>query len=134
MDMTQDHLDILQNIEFAIVQAYRENEELIDHNVNKVIEGLMRGYQAELKGRKPPTLRFSESEQQLFEQVKPICEWRLGRRDNPQAADGEEVPNPELVPTDIIIACLKRIRRSISLWTKERGKRGYLDYIQNFLL
>ena len=130
MDVTENHLDILQNIEFSIVQVYREHEQLADHNVNKVIDGLMRVYQAELKGRKPPTLRFSELEQQLFDGVKVICEWRLGRA---EGDDGEDAPGPESVTVEIIIACLKRIRRSVSLWTKERGKRGYLDYIQGFL-
>jgi hypothetical protein len=136
MDVTPDHLDILQNIELTVVQIYREHEELADHNVNKVAEGLIRLYQAEIKGRKTPTLRFSELEQQLFEGVKAICEWRLGRESIAGITETDDEEDPisvEPVSLEIMIACLKRIRRSVLLWTKERGKRGYLEYIQGFL-
>ena len=30
MDVEQDHLDVLQNIEFAIVSVYQENPLLVD--------------------------------------------------------------------------------------------------------
>ncbi|GAB4274994.1 MAG: hypothetical protein Kow0080_23890 [Candidatus Promineifilaceae bacterium] len=32
-----------------------------------------------------------------------------------------------------IIACLKRIQRSIEMWQKEGGRRGYFEFINQFL-
>lgn len=36
-----------------------------------------------------------------------------------------------------IAACLKRIRKSVELWTKtktkEQGRQGYLNFVQNYI-
>ncbi len=32
-----------------------------------------------------------------------------------------------------MIACLKRIRSSIQLWNKEGGRRGYLNFVSQFV-
>ena len=59
----EQYLDVLQNIEFAIGEVYRAHPELTDWNTEKVIEGLIRGYQAEVKGRRAPALKLSDLEQ-----------------------------------------------------------------------
>ena len=33
---------------------------------------------------------------------------------------------------DEVIACLKRIRSSIKLWTKDYGRQGYLHYVEQW--
>jgi len=125
-EFTQKYQDVLQNIEFTIVRYYRQNPELVDYNVDRVLENLMRLYTAETKGRifKMPT--FAALEQSLLDGLKDICDTRLGRTGTlPQG-----VP---LRTAEEIAACLKRIRRSIQLWTKEFGRRGYLDYVSQFI-
>ena len=133
MNVTEDYQDVLQNIEFAVMQVYNEHEELTDHNVDKALNGLAREYKAEFKGKNPPTLRLTELEQKLFDMVKAICEWRLGREKLLNDDDEEVEIGTEPLPVEVIAACLKRIRRSVSMWTKERGKRGYLDYVRQFI-
>lgn len=32
-----------------------------------------------------------------------------------------------------IVACLKRLRKSVQFWTKSGGRQGYLNYIVEFL-
>jgi len=32
-----------------------------------------------------------------------------------------------------MVDCLKRIRRSIQMWRKEGGRRGYFDFVGGFL-
>lgn len=131
----EDHyLDVLQNIEAAIVQVYREHPELADGNVDLALEGLVRLYQAEARGRAAPVLRLRELEQQVYDGVKEMCDWRMHRtRPDPQESD-----EPVLLPgtpltVEEIVACLKRIRKSIALWTKQGGRQGYLDYIAQFI-
>ncbi len=73
-------------------------------------------------------------EQEVFEAVKFMCDWRLGE---PQSEDSE-MPDLETLglrpkTLDEIVACLKRIRKSISLWTKQGGRQGYLIFVSNFL-
>ena len=39
----------------------------------------------------------------------------------------------EPVTRDEIIACLKRVRKSIHLWTREGGRQGYLTFVSRFI-
>jgi len=78
IDMTsihepEEHLDILQNIKFAIVSVYRGNPEITDHNVDMALETLVRMY----RGRKvfPPQ---SPLTLEVYEAAQGMCDWRLG--------------------------------------------------------
>jgi hypothetical protein len=120
------YLDVLQNIEAAIVGVYREHRELADHNVENAVAGLMRVYQARLKERPAPKFTLTELEQALYDVVKDICDWRLGEH------DAEEDAQP-LNTLDEMVACLKRIRKSVTFWTPKGGRQGYLNYISSFI-
>lgn len=194
MDFEDNYLGVLQNMEFMIIQVYRKHPELTDFLVDKAMESLLRLYQAEKRGKSVPTLKFSSLDQHIYEDVKSICEFYLGRpsmfKDGLEDLDDNEdvmllgegeydeedlaLPseegdadllekikaNPEMlkeikanlglseddeieielsehdardVTVDEIIACIKRIRSSISLWTKQSGRQGYLAFINPFL-
>ena len=49
MDVEEEHLDILQNIEFAIMSVYRENPLLVDFDVEAAINALISLYQRKLR-------------------------------------------------------------------------------------
>jgi len=78
-EIEEKYLDVMQNIEAVIVNCYRYNESLSDLSVMSVMEALINRYTAEITERQPKPVKFSELEQRLFEEVKEICEWRLGR-------------------------------------------------------
>ncbi len=123
--------DVLQNIEFGIVQVYQAQPTLLD--VDHALEGLVRAYQAEQRGRAAPALRLSLPAQAVYDSVRPICEWRLGR-ELLHAESGEKLDvGPTPLTLDEIVACLKRIRKSVAFWTKERGRQGYLCFISQFV-
>jgi len=128
-----EYLDVLQNIEAGIVRVFREHPEMTDAEASQAVEGALRLYQAEVKKRNPPALRFSPLAQEAFDAVKAMCDWRLGRGelmdDSGQAVDLGITPKT----MDEIIACLKRIRRSIELWSKRGGRQGYLNYVDDFI-
>ncbi len=47
-----------------------------------------------------------------------------------EGKDGEVVDlSPEPLTHDVILACIKRIRKSVEFWTKEGGRQGYLYFI-----
>jgi hypothetical protein len=129
----EKYLDVLQNIEFGIVNVYRQQPELTDWDAMDAVEALLRHYTAEARNRTPPTARLSELSQPVFDSLKAMCEWRLGREhllnqdDRPVGLDME----PKTV--DEIIACLKRIRRSIRFWEKKGGRQGYLNFVSEFV-
>ena len=125
--------DILQNIEFGIVQVYRAHPEMTDAEALNAVGAAIRFYQAEASKRNPPALRLSPLAQEAFNSVKAMCEWRMGRThmldEKNQPVDVEMTPKT----VDEILACLKRIRRSIGFWNRRGGRQGYLNYVIEFL-
>jgi hypothetical protein len=125
MGVEDQHLDVLQNIEFAIMQVYSSTPDLIDTEVLKAIEAVTRIYSAEAQGRSGSALTVRGISAEVAEQVKETCEMRLGR-----AIDIDESIEPKTL-TDIV-DCLKRIQSSIKFWTQKGGRQGYLNFVQNF--
>jgi hypothetical protein len=126
--------DVLQNIEFAIVSVYGEHPDLADSNVDRVLDGLIRTYTAEMNQRRGPTLVLSELEQTLLARVRSMCEWRLGRDDGPQTQAGAKPFTPEPKTPDEIAACLKRIRKSVKRWSAQGGRQGYLRFVSQYII
>ena len=125
--------DVLQNIEFGIVQVYRSHPKMTDWEALSAVEALVRVYNAEAKGREitPPSLVPLAEE--VYGSVKMMCEWRLGR-ETPFQDEGAPVDLPvELVSLDEIVACLKRVRKSINRWSRDAGRQGYLTFVSQFI-
>jgi hypothetical protein len=133
-NIEEEYVDVLQNIEFAIVSVYRSEQALSDYDVSKIVNVLISGYQADLSKRDFSGPNLSSLQEQLYKSVKDMCEWRLDRK----AIDKEELhlqmERPEPLTVEEIIACLKRIRKSVETWNKQSGRQGYLQYIDQFLV
>jgi len=129
----QEYEDVLQNIEFVIVSVYREHPEITDWTVETALDGLVRVYQAEGLGRAAPKLRLSEQEQQVFDRVRAMCEWRMGREWLTVEDNQPVLPEMPTKTLDEISACLKRIRTSVKRWNKSGGRRGYLDFVSQYI-
>jgi hypothetical protein len=119
MRIEEEYEDLLQNIEAAIIGVFREQP------------GLTRHYVAEETQRYPPYTNLSERAQMVLEAAKSMCEWRLGRN-HLETKEGEKIAGPCNSLSEII-ACLKRIRKSVQFWTKEGGRQGYLKYVSQFV-
>jgi hypothetical protein len=129
-EFTERYCDDLENIEFAIVTFYREHPELADSNVDRVLDLLARVYAAETNQRKAPPIKLSALDQPLFDRIRTVCEWRLGRGTAPSKPRGKAEFQPKV--SEEMTACLKRVRSSVKLWTKELGRQGYLNWIATF--
>jgi hypothetical protein len=88
MEIEEKHLDMLQNIETAIVSIYRSGVAITDYDVKDAIEALIRYYRMEKKGQTSEGVevkemaggvKLQEVAQQIYDLVKLICEHRLGR-------------------------------------------------------
>src|SRR5512144_802588 len=135
MDLSfeEAYQDILQNIESSLVSVYREHEDMTDYNADKAVEALIQLYRAEKVGHPAPTTRLQPIDQIAFNRVKIVCEWRLGRE---QLQDKKGRPLKKgITPTtlDEIIACLKKVQKSIRYWQKEGGRRGYFYFVERFI-
>ncbi len=133
--LEDEFLDVLQNIEFALVNVYNEDEEMTDYEAEKAINNLIRLYTAEQRKRAAPDLDLSGPAEVAFERVKGMCELRLGREKLQSGAENKEPFDSNLEPIALkdLIACLKRIRRSIQKWNRDYGRRGYYDFVSQFI-
>ncbi len=126
--------DVLQNIEFGIVRVYQHHPEMTDWEALTAIEALLRTYRARAKGRQatPPSLEPLAEE--VYDFVETMCEWRLGRERPFTRKDGEPVEMPvEPITLDELMACLKRVRKSINRWHRRGGRQGYLTFVSQFV-
>jgi hypothetical protein len=127
-----EYIDVLQNIEMMILHVYREHADLLDYDVDKVLNLLWTEYRHEKINKTTPKPTLNANAQLVYDGVRQICEWRLGRK---EMTVGPEFvrEKPEPISIDEILACLKCILKSIKLWNKEGGRRGYLYFINNNL-
>ena len=121
--------DVLQNIEFSIVEVHRRHPELMDYDVDTALEALVSRYGAEARGRTPREHALPGLRGEVYDAVLAICEWRIGRA----PFDGAPATDKQQKTAEEIAACLKRIRNSVQRWTKERGRQGYLTFVARFL-
>jgi hypothetical protein len=127
--IVEQYEDVLQNIEAAIVLVHRRNAALLDYDVDGALEAVIAGYAAELRGHTPAERQLADGRGQVYEAVRAVCEWRLGR----DPRDGTFAPGVERKTVEEIVACLKRIQKSVRRWTKEGGRQGYLRFIGRYL-
>jgi hypothetical protein len=128
MALEDEYPDVLQNIEFAIVSVYREKSDLYDFSVMRALDALIEVYGSELRGRAPQNFHLSAPENLIFERTKAICEMRLGRHERAQALLGDAKT------LDVILACIKKIRKSVERWNKRSGRQGYLQFASQFIV
>jgi len=77
--------------------------------------------------------RLNPLAQAVYDSVRVMCEWRLGRGEIVTDKDGASLPQPPPIRTDEIVACLKRVRKSVQYWNKEGGRRGYLTFVEEYV-
>jgi len=126
--------DVLQNIEFGITQVYRNHSEMTDWEALAAIEALLRAYRAEARGRQTAPPSLDPLADKVYDLVKMMCEWRLGREMPFSSEGGEPVGfSMEPITLDEIIVCLKRVRKSINRWNRRGGRQGYLTFVSQFV-
>lgn len=124
------HLDVLQNIEFAIVSVYRKHSGLRDLDVMRALDALIDVYRTETRGHSPKDISLPKPEGTVFQRVKDMCELRLGRQVAPTRV---HMPFEGDKTASDILACLRKIRRSAERWNKRGGEQGYVQFVSEFV-
>ena len=130
MALEDTHLDVLQNIEFAIVSIYRKQHDLRDVQVMRALDALIDVYRAEARGHTPKDISLAGPEDMVFQRTKEMCELRLGRQ---AVATRIQVPFEGDKTVHDILACLRKIRKSVERWNKRGGQQGYLQFVSEFV-
>ena len=105
-DMTRDHQDILQNIEFILVTRHREDRSIDDRIVADALKAAINGDM--------PEDTFAQS---LNESLEGMREFRSDVSDE--------------IWRDCLRTVLQSVRRHSNLTP---GSRGYLDFVSDFIL
>jgi len=131
-EFTEEYLDVLQNIEFALIGVYDNNPTMTDTGAMYAVETLIKVYTGESRGREVALPQFKPEEREAYDAVKRMCDWRLGRS-SIEDEKGKKVEGVEPLTVEEINACLKRILKSINTWYKRGGRRGYYEYVRQFI-
>ena len=132
-EFIEQHLDILQNIEFALVEAYNRNPNLTDTGAMYAVETLIKVYTGELRGREIALPELKPEERDAYDAAKAMCDFRLGRTPMEDESGEKGDAGPDLLTLEEIGACLKRVLKSINTWYKRGGRRGYYEYVRQFI-
>lgn len=135
MGFTDDNLDILQNIEAIVIDIYRKDyPDLKDREVLKAYEALIQHQRQVARGRTPnPPENLSDSEQMIFDAIQQVLEVRRELAPPSEKPQRFSLVNKSTSFEDTLLACLRKVHKSVKFWTKERGPQGYLNYINGFL-
>ena len=132
MRFAEANLDVLQNLEFAIVEVWRAHPEMTDYSALRAYEAARQCYRAELRGQPPRPTALTGLDALAFAELRQMCEFRLGRDPGPPPTEGEDVPVPP-IPLEKLLACLQELVKSVERHTRSGGRQGYLQFIDGFL-
>jgi hypothetical protein len=130
MGLERRYLDVLQNIEFAIVSVYKEQSDLHDYEVMRALDASIEFFRAEARGHTPKEVSLPARETVLFNRISDMCHWRMGR--GPLEEESQLAPE-EQKTADEIVACLRKIRKSVDRWNKQGGRQGYLQFVNEYV-
>lgn len=130
MAFEDNYLDVLQNIEFPIQLVYKSRQDLTDFDALAAIEALIDFYTAEERKREPRDFKLSEKSLEVFNGVKEMCDFRLGKG---ISDDVEVTDTPPPLSLNEMLNCLKTIKNSINKWTKRNGRQGYLNFVKQYM-
>ena len=131
-EFAEEYSDVLQNLEFALIGVYDNNPTMTDTGAMYAVETLIKVYTGESRGREVALPQFKPEEREAYDAVKRMCDWRLGRS-SMEDEKGKKVEGVEPLTVEEINACLKRILKSINTWYKRGGRRGYYEYVRQFI-
>jgi hypothetical protein len=125
--------DVLRSMEIALVRAYREHDEMTDWETLTAVNGLIRAYTAVQRRRPLPDLKLHPLAQQTYDELKCVSGGWLGLAPVIDEAGQIADLGDKALSMPEVLDCLKRIRKSIELWQKEGGRRGYFEFVKHFL-
>jgi len=138
-----ENANTLLDLETTIVSIDSISDDLTDLEVIDVLNYLIRAYTAKGNGPSAPFVRLSPLKRGLADAITGVADYLVAPVDLETDSDGE-MPQPsdvlitnDLTTTpvtlDVLIACIQRIRQSAKHWNATHGRRGYLDFVGEFV-
>jgi len=112
IEMAEKYMEILFPLEKIVSMYYEQCPEMHDHDVLRVYEALLKDVRAKLTN-------FPQPQHKLTNLSKTLYEMQLALINVFQKSYSLEE----------VLQCLKLLEKSVKLWNKELGSRGYLNFI-----
>lgn len=114
-ELAAKYIEILQPVEVYVSAFYKMYPEMYDLDVQKVYECLLKNIKAQLTNYPMPKHKLEGISNLLYEQLVEFL---------------TDISKKYLAVE--IQSCLKQLEKSLKLWTREHGSRGYLNFIAAF--
>lgn len=114
-ELAEKYIEILQPLEVYVSAFYKMHPEMYDLDVQKVYECLLKDIKAQLTNYPMPQHKLEGTSDMCYQQLAEFL---------------KEMSKKYLA--EEIQACLKQLEKSLKMWTREHGSRGYLNFIAVF--
>ncbi|MGH8610778.1 MAG: hypothetical protein ACREYF_01710 [Gammaproteobacteria bacterium] len=129
----EKHLDVLQNIELAIVSVFSEHADLRDREVMHALDAAVAHYRAVGRGHVPTPDRITGQAAEVLDHIYATCEYRLDRGSLEPVEAEQRLPPGTEKTTEEILFCLRKIRKSVERWSNQAGPQGYLQFVRQYV-
>jgi hypothetical protein len=127
MNPVREYEDVLKDIETVVVGIWRKQRGMTNYAVMRAYDAAVTHFAAVARQQTPKPVNLTGLDATLFEAVKDVCDWRLG------LVKYAERPQLPPVPPQDMVACLRRLRKSVDFWTQHGGRQGYMEYVQKYI-
>ncbi len=128
---------LLHTIEQTVINLYEEFPKMADNDVEFAYEKLAIFYKAQISGKEVDEPESSRDiRQDLIDEILNAIDLREELQadipviNNPDIRHGERpIPNLAFLYT----IAFKRLKESAKFWRKTSGKKGYLNFVSNYV-
>ncbi|MGH7944960.1 MAG: hypothetical protein ACREH8_24085 [Opitutaceae bacterium] len=129
MSVPEEYEHVLRDLERSVIETWRKNPGMTDHVALRAYEAAYAHYRAEQRGHPAKPHGLTGIDGATFDALGAACERWLGRG----AGSGGKASRIEPISAEEMVACLRRLIRSVKLHTERAGRQGYLNFVGPFL-
>lgn len=128
---------LLHTLEQTVINLYEEYPKMVDNDVEFVYEKLAAYFKAQIGGKEIDEPQSSKDiRQDLIDEILNAIDLReelqadIAIINNPEIRHGEHhIPNLAF----LYRIAFKRLQASAKFWRKTNGKKGYLNFVSNYV-
>jgi hypothetical protein len=124
MSIVEKHEATLKSIESGIVTVWRKHPEMANYAVGRAYEAAIAYYLSLAREQVPKPANLTGLDAELFDVVKEACEDCRLRG---------PIPTEPPISLEDLVACLRKLHKSVDFWTKQGGRQGYMKFIEGFV-
>ena len=131
MNWKDDELPALMELESTVLRIWSGHEEMTDYTAGRAYEAAYQYHRARLRGRDPKPPALTGLDLETYNAVQGVCEKLLAAGAKPfKGMPHRNLPPPTL---ERLVEYLRELHRSVERHTKIDGRRGYLEFLKNYI-